>query len=332
MPGQTSGGGLPPLPYDLTPEARALTHFLREHFGQLRISPREYGRIHNWDAEAVTEFLCGDPIPPQEFIDALLDDAGPGRSTGEVDSDHTQSTRLREAALQTADARKAEQERLERELSRVQNVIRLAEARERDLSSQLAEREAEYDSLLRSYEQLKAAQRAAATGPKQLESYQPRLNEIDRDRGETQKEIRRLNVELGREQARRAAAEEKRDELRAELDRARVLVHLAGGSVPDFGHYTPPAFTILHGKTVWPFLATGSLVAFYCAFYLGLVYHLLSSQQIALKLLTISWLTLPVCLLVIMVRVGHGEFKHSFRYLVSAALLVAALFFIGALI
>lgn len=331
MPARTPGG-LPPLLSNLTPEARALTNLLRERFEQLRISPRAYGRMHDWDAEAIEGFLCGDQIPPQEFIDTLLADAGSERSTEEVDNDHTQFTHLREKALQTADARTAEQERLERELSRVQNVIRLAEARERDLSSQLAERETEYDVLRRNYEELKAAQRAAATGPRQLESYQPKLREIDRDRGETQKEIQRLNKELSKEQALRAEAEQKRDELRAELDRARVMVHQAGGSIPYFGHYTPPAFTILRSKTVWPLLATGSMLAFYCAFYLGLVYRVLSSQQMALKVLTISWLTLPAFILTIMARVGHGEFRHSFRFLTSAALLTLALFFIGTLI
>ena len=332
MPGHTSGSDLPPLPHDLTSEVRALANFLRRRFAQLRISPREYGRIHNWDADVVFGFLNGEQIPPQEFIDTLLGDAGPGRSTEEVDHDHTQSTRMREAALRAADARKAEQERLERELSRVQNVIRLAEARERDLASKLAEREAAYDSLLRSYEQLKAAQRAAATGPKQLENYQPRLNKLDRERDQTQTEIRHLNNELKTERAARAAAEEKRDELRAELDRARALVHLAGGSVADFGYYSPRTLTILRSGKILPLFTAGSLVTFYCTFYLGLVYHLLSRHQFALKLLTISWLILPVCLLLMMTRVGHGEFKHSFRYLASATIFAVILFFVGALI
>jgi len=332
MPERTSGSGLPPLPHDLTPEVRALANFLRKRFAQLRISPREYGRINNWDADVVFGFLSGEQIPPQEFIDALLGDAGPGRSTEEVDNDHTQSTRLRQAALQTADARKAEQERLERELSRVQNVIRLAEARERDLTSILIEKEDEYNSLLMSYEQLKAAQRAAATGPKQLASYQPRLNELDRERDQTQKEIRRLNSELNTERAARAVAEEKRDELRAELDRARALVHLAGASVPDFGYYSPRTLTILRRGTIWPLFIVGTSLTFYCTFYLGMVYHLLSSYQLALKLLTISWLSLPAFLLLTMTRVGYGEVRHSFRFFISVVLLAVALFFIGALI
>ena len=211
-------------------------------------------------------------------------------------------------------------------------MILLAEARERDLGSKLAEKEAAYDSLRRNYEQLKAAQRAAATGPRQLESYQPRLNELDHERDQTQKEIRRLNNELKTERAARAAAEEKRDELRAELDRARALVHLSGGSVPDIGYYSPRTLAILRSGKILPLFTAGSLVTFYCTFYLGLVYHLLARYQLALKLLTISWLILPACLLLMMARVGHGEFKHSFRYLASATILAVVLFFVGAFI
>jgi hypothetical protein len=220
-------------------------------------------------------------IPPQDFADTLLADAGPQRSPEEVEAERAHVFDLRIKALQVRNARAARSEEITRELANAEREISLLRTTERALASTLSKTEAEYKSLHAQYQEMQKRLRDA---PPQITSG-PELKQLAHDRDRTQEEIDRLKGELALEKAARIAAEERRDALQAELDKAEVELVRAGGSAFAVGTYDLQhqlLVALRSRRTRWGGLiglVAVPAVTYGAPIYLGLVYHTLTSSQ-----------------------------------------------------
>jgi hypothetical protein len=334
MPREDSSGNLAPLPDDLAPELRDLAIFLRKRFDLLRTSVRAYAHRNNWDPGAVSRFLSGDRIPPQDFADTLLADAGPQRSPEEVEAERAHVFDLRIKALQVRNARAARSEEITRELANAEREISLLRTTERALASTLSKTEAEYKSLHAQYQEMQKRLRDA---PPQITSG-PELKQLAHDRDRTQEEIDRLKGELALEKAARIAAEERRDALQAELDKAEVELVRAGGSAFAVGTYDLQhqlLVALRSRRTRWGGLiglVAVPAVTYGAPIYLGLVYHTLTSSQGFLKVITACGLSIPLWIALAVRRVERTEADRRIRQVAWLFAITAATFFTAALI
>lgn len=329
-----SAAKLEPLRRDLAPELRELAEFLRRHFYTLKVSVRAYAHRINRDPGAVSRYLSGDRIPPQDFADALLADAGPQRSPEEVEREQAQVLDLRLKALRVRNARAAKSEQITQELAAAEEEISLLRAKERAIAKELVRAEADYKSLYEKYQEMQnkiRSDRPQITGSSTLERL---ADERDRAR----EEIVRLEVELANEKERRMAAEERRDTLQAKLDMNDAELVRAGGSDFAVGTYDSERqlLVVLRGRTTrWggaASLVVVPIVIFGSPIYLGLVYHNLTLSQGPLKVMTICGLLIPVWFALAMLKVERPEDVRKLRQAASLIVLTAMLFFIAALI
>ncbi len=330
-----STGRLAPLPDDLAPELRELAEFLRSHFSALNTSVRAYAVGHNWDPGAVSRFLSGDRIPPQSFADALLADAGPQRSPEEVDREMAEAFDLRLNALQVRNARAARSEQITQELAAAEQEISLLRTKERVLTRALQAAEAEHKLLYANYKEM---QKQIESGMQQITSGRPsELERIAKARDEARKEVVRLKGELASERSARIEAEERRDALQAELDKADAELLLAGGSALAIGSYSlrrQLAEAIGARRAHW-----GGMIALIVVpatiygipLYLGLIYHTLAHTEEALRITTICTLSIPAWFAWAAQRVGRSRNWFTIKRFLLKICLIALMFFIAAL-
>ena len=329
-----SAGKLEPLSRDLAPELRELAEFLRRHFNTLKISVRAYAHRINRDPGAVSRYLSGDRIPPQDFADALLADAGPQRSPEEVEREKAQVLDLRLKALRLRNARAAKSEQITQELAAAEEEISLLRAREREITKSLVTAAADYKALYDKYEELQNS----IQGTRRSIAGSPTLERAADERDQAHERIIRLEEELAIERERRIAAEKRRDALQAKLDTSDAELARAGGS--DFAVSTYASdrqfFVVLRGRaTRWGgavSLVAAPLVIFGAPIYLGLIYHILTPSQEPLKVLTICGLLIPIWFSLAMLKVERPEDGRNLRNVAWLITITTAFFFISALI
>jgi transcriptional regulator with XRE-family HTH domain len=136
-----SPGELRPLEPSLGSESRALAEALRDVFRMLNTSVGEFAASCHRDKGAVSRYLSGKRIPPQEFIDALLNEALRLRGEAGVPAELAGTLRkLHLSALEGHDPHQAKLQRLEDE-------VRLYASRRKALEDDLVQSRREIDQL-----------------------------------------------------------------------------------------------------------------------------------------------------------------------------------------
>jgi hypothetical protein len=334
MRDDASARKLEPLSRDLAPELRELAEFLRGHFYKVNTSVRAYAHRINRDPGVVSRYLSGDRIPPQDFADSLLADAGPQRSSEEVEREQALVLDLRLKALRVRNVRAAKSEQITQELAAAEQEISLLRAKERTIVKALVKAEADYKSLYDKYQEM---ENRIKNGPPQITGSST-LQRLEDERDRAREEVMLLVDELAKEKEKRIAAEKRRDALQARLDMNESALVRAGGSDFAVGTYDSERqlLVILRGRaTRWGGvvgLVAVPIVILGIPIYLGLVYHTLTQGQLSLKVMTICGLLIPAWFALAILKVERPEDVRKLRQVVSLIAVTALLFFVASLI
>lgn len=208
--------GFPPLPPELSPQARGLALAMRGLFEATRLTLREFAVLHHLSPPSVARWLRGERIPDKQFLDVLMRSACE-RNGGGVSADLQADLyrRHRDALLTERPARYAEQLAGDRLEAAVVDRER-AELRVRDLERALSRHRRELDDV---------------TARRHVEA--PRYDGREAEPEARREQLRATIEELGEALA---AAVRERDEARLRCTRREAELAAAEQPADDAAH------------------------------------------------------------------------------------------------
>ncbi|MER6089754.1 response regulator [Streptomyces bluensis] len=209
---------LRPLGEDLNDASRALAQALRELFEGLQVSVRRYAARRRLDPGTVSRYLNGTRLPPWQMINDLFADVAEHRGTA-VTTEAIELVRgLYGLAVDAASSPKHAVEILEQQLADADRVSRRSSVRGDVLGDALLDRTQRIADLETRLNQLEADRIAEQKRADELAAAHPDISGLIAERNELQLEVERLQTDLKKAQAQRAAAEDRCDLLERQLD------------------------------------------------------------------------------------------------------------------
>ncbi|WP_435823863.1 response regulator [Kitasatospora aureofaciens] len=223
-------GNLQPLSPDLNEQCRAFAEALRSLFAGLRpaVSVRRYSSRRHLSPGALSRYLSGQRIPSWDFVQDLLTDVGADRGSVATPETIELLRSLHAAALQTSASVSHAVQQLQFQLAEADRLSRRSAAHSDVLGDALLDKNhriADLEVRLHQLESDWARERARAD---EIALYTGDREELLLEKQALEKEVARLEAELG-EALRRQLEAESRCEL---LERQLVVAEQQAGANP----------------------------------------------------------------------------------------------------
>jgi serine phosphatase RsbU (regulator of sigma subunit) len=212
------------------PEVQALSAYLKQLFGLLGTSLTRYAARCHRDKGAVSRYLNGVRVPPQDFVDGLLLHVAEINGQAVTAEVQRHAEHLRMEALRVSNAGAYELEVLRQRLSTAEEELHRARVLERVLLQQVAEQESRAAKAEHRYRELEDQWTVRISGADLVGCGHPTAAEEETVR----EELARLRAELERAQRLKQAAEQECVRLEAQLlaAEARLATHRSAAPTP----------------------------------------------------------------------------------------------------
>lgn len=323
---------LKPLSDDLPEEVRQLATYLRDCLSGIEESVRNYAGLAGADANTIRRYLHGQSIPSPGFITKLLTHVAEKQERSLEPSDVRAAQNLRLEALRAVERARLEMEELRAEVEvaeaqktehgeHIQNIVDLLKA----LDGEMGFVEGETRALESSW-----SRRAIEAAPQaELARFEVDRKALVHTEESIKEEIDRLRGDLEKAEAAKEVAEQKCQVLEDALKEARRVYALVADMVgrPDLNLPQSIVAYVDDRRLRWGGIVgmcIGPLILYALPAYLGVMFKMVSSNSVLLRIATLAGLIIPVWFafgIRRLERAGLPRLIHLFWAVVATAII-----------
>jgi hypothetical protein len=293
---------LKPLSDNLLPEVSQLANYLRGRFSEVEQSVRNYAGQSGVDAGTIRRYLCGEIIPPPNFVTKLLTHAAEKRDEDLTPDEVKKAQELRLEALRAVERARMRVEELQAQAEvaeaekaridgRIQNIV--------DLIGGLNGEKVRVEGKAKALESSWSGRAIEAAPRTELDRYERDKKALVRKGEDIEMRIDRLKIDLREAEAAKEAAEQRCLVLEGALKEAQrvyaLVVEMVGR--PDLTLPQSIVAYVDNRKLRWGGIVgmcIGPLILYALPAYLGVMFQIVSVDSFLLRTATLLGLIIPV--------------------------------------